>query len=168
MKRTFLLLLMAIFWSSSKGQSPSNAFKASKGTWHLPIANVRSVDSSMLDCVGGRTNSPYLTLKAQCAQEVRAIQSGQVWAVAKLGEIDMVMIKTGGYFLVYSGLTDIKIKKGDMVKQGGVIGTLAKGEHGETFELSLMLLSESETFNINRWFDWTAHNSSFAKVGLDY
>ena len=99
-----------------------------------------------------------LTLKAECAQEVRAIQAGEIADVTEIAGVKMVMLRAGNYFLVYDALAETQTKKGDKVEQGNIIGTLAKGDDGKTFDLMLMLFNQGKQININSWFDWhTAH-----------
>ena len=145
-----------MLWTISNGQT-NYVFEVSKGTWNFPIKTVISIDTREAGCLGGRSNSFMLTLKAECAQEVRAIQAGEIADVTEIAGVKMVMLRAGNYFLFTTLLRKLK-QKGDKVVQGNIIGTLAKGDDGKTFDLMLMLFNQGKQININSWFDWhTAH-----------
>lgn len=164
LKQSFLLISLIICWASSFGQSANALFKASKGTWHFPISNVQCIDTMTTDCIGMKGNSEFLVLKTSSAEKVKAIQSGVVCAIYENNDFPFVMIKNGDYFLVYEGLTDIRVKKWDTVQKGTIIGTLLKDDNDYIYELDLILMNKSKTLNINYWFDWRPFRNKYLQI----
>jgi hypothetical protein len=161
MKYSFFIIPILLFGSVVYGQKENVVFEATKGKWHFPIPNVQSIDTMMRDCFGIPANSSILELMSNNPQEIRAIQPGLVKVVTTLQGVYMVLTKSGEYFLVYYGIANPGVKKGDFIQEGDVIGTMSKEEEEKTYKLTLMLLKGSNTININRWFDWrTAHNTA--------
>ena len=148
-----------------KAQNSDSIFSTSKGTWRFPIDNVVEIDTMTHDCLGIPTNSHHLILRTDWPMEVKALQSGTVAAVKIFDGICTLIVQAEDYFLVYQGLDDVKLRKGDDVEQGCLIGKLTKWEDKKKYELVLMLLKSLRTLNINRWFDWkTAYNKELSTM----
>ena len=57
---------------------------------------------------------------------VKAIFEGEVVGITKvIGSQNMVILSHGSYYTVYSNLADVKVRKGNKLKIGEVIGTLS-------------------------------------------
>ena len=72
--------------------------------------------------------NPALYMKAQVGTEVKAIYGGTVTAVEKSQRYGQTFtVDMGnGYEVMYGQLADVKVKKGDTLEQGAVIGKIAE------------------------------------------
>jgi len=67
-------------------------------------------------------------------------------------ETMIMMVKYGNYFITYSGLKDLFVKKDDFLKAGQNIGTIY-GDGDNSFELEIYLSSrENMTSDPEAWF----------------
>jgi hypothetical protein len=154
-----LTIFLSLFVSFvSYGQNINNIFKSTKGQWSFPISSVESIDTIDADCYGFPANSLNLVLRTNYPQIVKAIQPGLVVSVRNYGDSPYwVMVKSGDYFLVYSGLSNPNVCKGDTIIKNYEIGSLAQDEsEGCVYSLGLILYNGTKVININRWFKWTA------------
>ena len=65
--------------------------------------------------------------------EIYSASSGTVVSVFHIGEVAILMIKKGDDYFVYSGLKSIAVKKGDVLKEGALIGELSAREDDKLY-----------------------------------
>jgi len=150
-KLTFILLSLCFTLYS---QNRNNPFEASKGTWQLPISSVQKIDSMGTDCYSIPAVMPYIFITSNSASVVRSIQSGTVIGAINICDSYLVVVQNGDYYLAYSGLSRILVKKGDSVSVGSELGKLGKNETENRFELALQLMKGADQIDIKPWFNW--------------
>ena len=143
-----------MIFSICHGQEPRNNFETSKGKWCFPLSRFQNVDTLAIDCFGIAVNSLDLVLTSQYPAEVRTIQSGKIAEIFKVGDSYTVMVKSGHYFLIYTGLSLPIMKSGEIVAKGVLIGSLSVDHSNGDYSLTLRLMKETKVLNINRWFNW--------------
>ncbi|MBO7647064.1 MAG: M23 family metallopeptidase [Bacteroidales bacterium] len=82
---------------------------------------------------------------------VRAIFKGKVTTIIEIMGKNVVMIRHGCYVSVYQNLTDICVKKGDMVSTKQPIGKISNDYTTDEFLLHFELWEDSEHVNPNLW-----------------
>lgn len=95
-------------------------------------------------------NGIYLTCKINTS--VQAVFSGKVSQVIYSPSFQSaVIIKHGGYFTVYSNLTNVSIKKGDQVSVGQTIGTIHTDAKTNKTELDFQVWKGTKKLNPLHW-----------------
>lgn len=94
--------------------------------------------------------SPGVSIGTKVGQAVKAVFDGEVTRVSYVDDKQVVFIKHGKYFTVYSNLATSSVKSGDKVRTGQAIGTTAANEDGQG-ELDFILMKESSNVNPQLW-----------------
>ncbi len=92
-----------------------------------------------------------VTIASQIGAPVKAVFDGEVTLVSFIEDNQAVYIKHGRYFTVYSNLTGVTVKRGDMVKTGQTIGKAGENDEGEGGRVEFLLLKESDYQNPQSW-----------------
>ncbi|MEO5646978.1 MAG: peptidoglycan DD-metalloendopeptidase family protein, partial [Chitinophagaceae bacterium] len=95
-------------------------------------------------------NNPGVTLGTQVGASVKAIFDGEVTLVSYMDDKQVVFIKHGKYFSVYSNLSSANVQRGQMVKTGQLIGKAAPNDDGQG-QVDLILMKESNNVNPEAW-----------------
>lgn len=86
------------------------------------------------------------------ATSVQCIYDGEVVGVTYIpGFKNMIIIKHGSYYTVYSKLDNVSIEKGQTIKRGQTIGTISLGDNGHA-ELHFELWHDKTKLNPESWF----------------
>lgn len=133
----------------------SKNFTANKGRLPMPITGAYNVVGHF-----GRYTVPGLKrvvldnkgmdIRGREGASARAVFDGEVSSIFKYGKTYIVMLRHGSYISVYSGLTSVKVKKGQKVKTRDVIGPVGKDKNGDTV-LHFQLRKESTKLNPEQW-----------------
>jgi len=121
---TFIFLINCIFLF---GQSSANKeFLDSKGTWSLPISScIKIINYGSSKRIGhGCDFGPRISFKTNKIQPIIAVYKGIVVSVFNVGDVCAAMTRYGDYFITYSQLGVVYVKKGDTLTQGQKIGDL--------------------------------------------
>lgn len=99
---------------------------------------------------GNTYNNPGVSIGTQISASVKAIFDGEVTLVNNMDDKQVVFIKHGQYFTVYSNLSSSNVQRGDMVKTGALIGKAGANDDGQG-EVDLILMKESNNVNPESW-----------------
>lgn len=98
-------------------------------------------------------NNPGVDLETASGATARAVYPGRVSAVFRqdgLGHV--VLIRHGEYLTVYANIATIKVAKGDNVKTGDVIGTVAQSDtNPDRGQLHFEIRHERQKINPMQW-----------------
>lgn len=95
-------------------------------------------------------NNPGVTIGTQVGASVKAIFDGEVTLVSYMDDLQVVFIKHGKYFSVYSNLNSSGVSRGQSIKTGQVIGKAAANDDGQG-QVDLILMKENDNVNPESW-----------------
>lgn len=137
---------------------PGTPFAQCKG--HLPYPVDKQ--SKIVSGFGRRTHSELsrveiqnngIDLETSQGAHALAVHEGTVSMVIVMeGFGNVVLVRHGEYLTVYAGLEDLKVKKGDTVKGGQILGTIHSdaNDHNRT-RLHFEVRKEKEKLNPAEW-----------------
>lgn len=98
-------------------------------------------------------NNPGVDLETALGATARAVHAGYVSAVfVQDGFGHVVLVRHGSYLTVYANVQTINVKKGDKLKTGDVIGTVAPSEFNpQRGMLHFEIRHEREKINPQQW-----------------
>jgi murein hydrolase activator len=82
---------------------------------------------------------------------VRAVFNGVVTGVLEMMGSKVVMVRHGEYLSVYQNLATVNVKKGDQVTTKQVLGTVAKSNGSDSYELHFEVWKNTTFLNPNSW-----------------
>ncbi len=148
---------------SSKGNTSSEAdlkltgsFESNKGKLPVPITGTYLlVGNYGIQNVAGmkdvKLNNLGIDLQGENGAQARVVFDGTVTTVFQQGKGQIgVLVRHGSYISVYCNLSEAKVKKGDKLKTGDIIGNIGKDSSGRTI-LHFQLHKESEKLNPSLW-----------------
>jgi septal ring factor EnvC (AmiA/AmiB activator) len=94
--------------------------------------------------------NPGVSIGAKIGAPVKAVFDGEVTLVNYIDNKQMVGIRHGNYFTVYSNLSSASVKRGDKVKTGQVIGAAGANEDGNG-EVDFILMEQNDNVNPESW-----------------
>ena len=105
----------------------SDNFEKNKGhlPWPINAGNVVMTFGPHEYIKGITHNNPGITIEANAGNAVKAVFDGIVQNVINVGDVQAVIIRHGKYFTTYSNLTGVSVSKGQNIKTGQSVGTLA-------------------------------------------
>ncbi|MBA2249579.1 MAG: peptidoglycan DD-metalloendopeptidase family protein [Chitinophagaceae bacterium] len=99
---------------------------------------------------GVEYDNPQVNIGTQVGGTVKAIFDGEVTLVNYMDDKQIVFIKHGKYFSVYSNLSSASVQRGQSIKTGQVIGKAAANDDGQG-EVDLMIMKETNNVNPELW-----------------
>lgn len=113
------------------GAALNGGFAANKGMLPSPVDRAYTISSAF-----GRTSHPELSridvqnngidLRTGAGASARAVFRGTVSSIFRLdGYQNIVILRHGSYLTVYAGIGELKVRKGQEVTAGQILGTLA-------------------------------------------
>ncbi len=93
---------------------------------------------------------PGVNIGAQVGQSVKAVFEGDVTAVSYMDDKQVVFIKHGKYYTVYSNLASASVQRGEHVQTGQVIGKVGSNDDGQG-ELDFVLMNGLNNVNPEQW-----------------
>ena len=138
------------------GQAIENKIiEKSKGTWITPIPKYLKIEGNKereRRTIYDKTDSS-LTFVTDSSYSVTAVFGGKVVAVFPIEDAYMIMTQFGDYFISYTNLTDVKVKEGDLIKEGSLIGKVMKVDEDYYF-INFILMKKKEMIGAQKWFKW--------------
>jgi septal ring factor EnvC (AmiA/AmiB activator) len=137
---------------SSEADIELNAsFERNKGLLPWPVNGYVISHFGVNQLPGGIAyDDPGVTIGAKIGEPVKAVFNGEVTLVSYIDDKQVVYIKHGKYFTVYSNLGSSNVQKGDQVKTGQVIGKAGINDEGQG-EVDFILMKESDNVNPESW-----------------
>ena len=144
-----------------KVQSPediklSGTFESNKGRLPMPITGAYLVVGEYgVQNVAGmkdvKQNNLGLDIQGQDGAQAGAVYDGTVSSIFQQGKGQIgVLIRHGSYISVYCNLSETRLKKGDKVKTGDIVGNIQTSENGTPI-LHFQLHKESTRLNPSDW-----------------
>ncbi len=95
-------------------------------------------------------NNPGVSIGVKPGAPVKSVFDGEVTLVNYMDDKQVVFIKHGQYFTVYSNLASANVQRGDKVRTGQVIGKAGLNDDGNG-EVDFILMDESKNVNPESW-----------------
>ena len=95
-------------------------------------------------------NNPGVNIGTSVGSSVKAVFDGEVTLVNTMDDKQVVFIKHGKYFTVYSNLSSASVQRGQAVKTGQAIGRAGPNDDGQG-EVDLIIMKESNNVNPEQW-----------------
>ncbi len=142
---------------SKKKEIDNSGFSKNQGALDWPVSKGK---------ISGRFGThPHPTIKnievsnngidftLPSADQVECIYDGEVVGVTSIPGFNiMVIIRHGSYYTVYSKLDQVSVNKGQTLKKGQKIGSVAQGENGN-IELHFELWKDKVKLDPQKWFN---------------
>ena len=93
---------------------------------------------------------PGVNIGAKIGDPVKAVFEGDVTAVSFMDDKEVVFIKHGKYYTVYSNLAAASVQRGEHVNTGQVIGKVGSNDDGQG-ELDFVLMNGLNNVNPEQW-----------------
>jgi len=102
---------------------------------------------------GVKVNNEGIDIKVSRNFQVRSIFDGQVKKIFSIpGANTSVILRHGHYLTVYSNLSDVHVKMGDIIKRGTYIGDVfTMKNHEKNAILHFRIYEENKTLNPEQW-----------------
>ena len=91
-------------------------------------------------------NNPGVSIGTAVGGSVKAIFDGEITLVNSMDDKQVVFIRHGKYFTVYSNLSSANVQRGQSIKTGQVIGRAGANDDGQG-EVDLIIMKESNNVN---------------------
>lgn len=95
-------------------------------------------------------DNPGVNIGTAVGGSVKAIFDGEVTLVNSMDDKQVVFIKHGKYFTVYSNLSSANVQRGQTIKTGQVVGRAGANDDGQG-EVDLIIMKESNNVNPEQW-----------------
>ena len=95
-------------------------------------------------------NNPGVSIGTSVGSSVKAIFDGEVTLVNSMDDKQVVFIKHGKYFTVYSNLSSANVQRGQTIKTGQVVGRAGANDDGQG-EVDLIIMKENNNVNPEQW-----------------
>jgi murein hydrolase activator len=139
-----------------KKEIDNSGFSKNKGALNYPVSKGKITGKfgthphPTIKNVEISNNGVDFTLPS--GDNVTCVYDGEVVGVTNIpGFKNMVIIKHGSYYTVYSKLDDVTVSKGQKIKRGQTVGNVAISEEGKA-ELHFELWKDKSKLNPESWF----------------
>jgi len=95
-------------------------------------------------------NNPGVSIGTKTGTGVKSIFDGEVTLVSYMDDKQVVFIKHGKYFSVYSNLSSADVQRGQAVKTGQIVGKAGSNDDGQG-QIDLIIMKESNNVNPEQW-----------------
>lgn len=95
-------------------------------------------------------NNPGVSIGTRLGAGVKSVFDGEVTLVSYMDDKQVVFIKHGKYFTVYSNLSSADVQRGQTVKTGQLIGKAGANDDGQG-QVDLILMKENNNVNPEQW-----------------
>ena len=99
---------------------------------------------------GVEYDNPGVSIGTSIGGSVKAIFDGEVTLVNSMDDKQVVFIKHGKYFTVYSNLSSANVQRGQKIRTGQVVGRAGANDDGQG-EVDLIIMKESNNVNPEQW-----------------
>ena len=100
--------------------------------------------------IGVTVDNPGVTLGSDIGTPVKALFDGEVSSVTNIENMQVVILKHGGYFTTYSNLSGVTVSRGQNIRTGQVIGRVAPNDEG-IGSIDLIISNEKSNLNPESW-----------------
>ena len=95
-------------------------------------------------------DNPGVSIGTSVGGSVKAVFDGEVTLVNSMDDKQVVFIKHGKYFTVYSNLSSANVQRGQAVKTGQVVGRAGANDDGQG-QVDLIIMKESNNVNPEKY-----------------
>ena len=99
---------------------------------------------------GVEYDNPGVSIGTSVGGAVKAIFDGDVTLVNSMDDKQVVFIKHGKYFTVYSNLASANVQRGQSIKTGQAVGRAGANDDGQG-QVDLIIMKESNNVNPEQW-----------------
>ncbi len=127
-------------------------FKSNQGALPWPVEKgymIMGFGKQKLD-IGVIIDNPGITVGSDIGTSVKALFEGEVASVTNIDNMQVVILKHGGYFTTYSNLSGVNVSRGQSVHTGQVLGRVAPNDEG-TGSIDLIISNEKSNLNPESW-----------------
>lgn len=147
-----------VSYSSDAGVAKmSGSFERNRKKMPVPITGPYLLVEKygMKNAVEGKGNVPIntggVTFEGSAGAKARCIFDGKVTAVYASDGYSFVLVRHGEYISVYCNLGNIRVKSGDKLKAGDIIGDIVPDVKGGNPRMLFQLRKEKKTLNPADW-----------------
>lgn len=147
-----------VSYSSDAGVAEmSGSFERNRKKMPVPITGPYLLVEKygMKNAVEGKGNVPIntggVTFEGSAGAKARCIFDGKVTAVYASDGYSFVLVRHGEYISVYCNLGNIRVKSGDKLKAGDIIGDIVPDAKGGNPRMLFQLRKEKKTLNPADW-----------------
>jgi septal ring factor EnvC (AmiA/AmiB activator) len=142
--------------SASRKEAESTGFAQTKGKWDYPVKNSkissRFGDQPHPSIKGVMVSNNGIDFSSSQPQEIVCVFDGEVVGVTYVpGFRNMVIVKHGSYYTVYSKLEAAYVSRGDKVLKNQKLGKISQGDNGQ-IELHFELWKDKNKLDPQPWF----------------
>jgi murein hydrolase activator len=132
----------------------NNLFRLNKGRMPCPVNGRIIMHFGMAMITPVRIQNDFLTFQTDAAgTPVSVVCDGEVLSVSKEEETIFVIVSHGGIYTVYGNLGSAAVEKGQFVKTGAVIGTVAAGFETSKGEFEFGIFENRKFINPEPWIN---------------
>ncbi len=141
----------SVLVSSEADRALNASFEKNKGSLPWPSDGYVITHFGPNQYPGGIDyNNPGVSIGVKAGAPVKSVFDGEVTLVNYMDDKQVVFIKHGKYFTVYSNLASASVQRGDKVKTGQVIGKAGLNDDGNG-EVDFILMDENNNVNPESW-----------------
>ncbi len=128
-------------FTSNRGSLP---WPVEKGYMIMRFGPQRLVDLNVT------VDNPGITIGSDIGTPVKALFDGEVASVTNIDNMQVVILKHGGYFTTYSNLSGVNLSRGQAIRTGQVLGRVAPNDEG-VGSIDLIISNEKSNLNPEGW-----------------
>lgn len=141
----------SILVSSEADRMLDASFERNRGSLPWPADGFILSHSGRNVLPGGvEYDNPGVSIGTAVGGAVKAVFDGTVTLVNTMDDKQVVFIKHGKYFTVYSNLASANVQRGQAVKTGQVVGRAGANDDGQG-QVDLIIMKESNNVNPEQW-----------------
>lgn len=141
----------SVLVSSAADKALNANFEKNKGSLPWPVNGFVITHYGPNQYPGGIDyDNPGVSIGVKPGESVKAVFDGEVTLVSYMEDKQVVFLKHGKYFTVYSNLASARVQRGDKVKTGEVIGKAGLNDDGNG-EVDFILMQENTNINPESW-----------------
>jgi Peptidase family M23 len=156
MQKLTLIALTLLFTNISFGQKSKNEiFEASKGKWEVPLPKFTKIEYyKTLEHICDAHLDSTFKIFTDSSYRVKAMHTGEVLFTCQIDSGNyFVIVKYGNYYLTYSNLSKILVKKGHTLKKNESLGIVGKDLDG-IFCLDIFFSKREKDICPKNWINW--------------
>ena len=141
----------SVLVSSEADKELNASFEKNKGSLPWPCDGYVITHFGRNQYPGGIDyDNPGVSIGVKAGAAVKSVFDGEVTLVNYMDDKQVVFIKHGKYFTVYSNLASASVQRGDKVKTGQVVGRAGLNDDGNG-EVDFILMNEDSNVNPESW-----------------
>lgn len=141
----------SVLVSSEADKELNASFEKNKGSLPWPCDGYVITHFGRNQYPGGIDyDNPGVSIGVKAGAAVKSVFDGEVTLVNYMDDKQVVFIKHGKYFTVYSNLASASVQRGEKVKTGQVVGRAGLNDDGNG-EVDFILMNEDSNVNPESW-----------------